>query len=889
MSKFRVRLITILSIAVLFVLSLSLAVGALPHAASVASAAPVTPAQIFDSDGAGSSVGASEGDETYVQFTFETGAVSHPHSAEVYYRRSLALKWFVADDEATGTLANPGKAQFFSMTFSFGEIAFEEFEIAFEGTEENITKDGKSTNTVVFRKSGEQLEAVLHDSYYDADAEEPEGLTKVTVDPAKDVTVTIDDTDCASGDFSLYLEQDGASSKVGTLTNIGGYYLQWRSSSSDGQTPITFRASFDEEAEDELSQTVLMKSLNCQSFRLNGDGRVVDNASPVLVFNEKIYSFRLGQRFNLDVNSSYVSLDVIDETVSTSRSYYMAKKEDNHYVKPNEEYSGEYLSLTTSTYFMPTEETPEDLAYVSIRFRLDDGESHLHKCPDCGYLYSDDKEEVPFASLPSSDTETETAWVCPGTKDDGSECHAAKSRFTTVNTYVYLTWYADESAVETVGSTTEDEGFDGYYVCPGCNKHYTVAEYAEFDENWTCPEVITPATDDKEEVLCGKTKSDLFLVDNSKFDYIKVDLEAQGPSYLGVTLNEDQKTNHTSDEAKQAEERYAELLTAEAEKVSAGRGAYLYLPSLRDLIGSDFADYRNLRFSICYRKPDSAIGSSASTSTSLRYNNLRVEVDRRGDYTFRIFAQDAAGNAMKYYNDDGQLVAVTTSNVWDIDGIPEFTCFIDYSGPVIEDSDTQTQGYRNTSYTIAGFDIVALDGYKTDYKLYRFDETAVEEKNLPENVYQYLVDSANAAKGDLSTFEGGWLLDYLEEIDPFNDEIGENDEKWDDTDNAYHWEPDSLTFLPQERGYYFVKVDVTDVELIGTTTSAYKVIWIRNQTDTIPGHSNWLTNNVTAVVMFSISLVLLILLVVVWVVKPSDKKVEEVDLDSLKGKKKNRK
>ena len=173
---------------------------------------------------------------------------------------------------------------------------------------------------------------------------------------------------------------------------------------------------------------------------------------------------------------------------------------------------------------------------------------------------------------------------------------------------------------------------------------------------------------------------------------------------------------------------YQKDLDIAAEKTSAGTGAYIYLPSLRNLIKSDYAGYRNLKFSIYYFKPSQSEGASASSQTSLNYNALKIEVTEKGIYKFRVLAQDSSNNAMQYYL-DGNLVNVTGSNIWDIEGIPEFSFTIDYKGPTIEDTEEQSLGYRNDTYKFGSFDVVALTGYQTEYKLYRYNSANATASN----------------------------------------------------------------------------------------------------------------------------------------------------------------
>ena len=130
----------------------------------------------------------------------------------------------------------------------------------------------------------------------------------------------------------------------------------------------------------------------------------------------------------------------------------------------------------------------------------------------------------------------------------------------------------------------------------------------------------------------------------------------------------------------------------------------------------------------------------------------------------------------------------------------------------------------------------------------------------------------------------------LREISVYQSDITEDDEaKWNRTDNDYHWDPDSsLSFIPQAVGFYVLKVVVEDGEYLTKPVAAYQVIEVRNPIDTIPGQSQWLQENVVSVILFAISGVLAIIVVVLFLIKPSEKNVEAVDIEKLKGKKKNK-
>ncbi len=790
MSKIKLRLITIVSLILLFALSLSLAIGFLPAGVS-ADAAAVAPTSVFWAGTGGTvdtnrpSQGADENETYYVRLNLADGGKAHFH-------RNLALKWFEsslpAEEEEEGGeaaaaaetaegLVDPGVAKFFHMSFSFPEVRFTTLTISFDSAEENITKDGKTTNALVFTNSEEDGFAVaVHDSY---DREGLKAEKKPLADKTAVFTLSIDDADCGIGEFNVYLASGEADPVlVGKFTNIGGYFLQYYSASATvPSTPITFEADLpDLPASDpasDVKQEVLLHDLNGQSLKVNESGRVEDDARPVLVLNEALYSLRLGKQFS----PSYQAIDVIRDSVQVERSYYFANEEEGvGYVKPNrkdvaEDEAHNYKKLAANDYITPPNDGSEsEVTHLSIRFLLKDQ-----------------------------------------TFDD---------------TYAYLSWYAakdpDVTVVEKLG-----EGENAY-------------------------------------------------------DYLVADLEAKGPVFTILTADEATKTNVPTDGEEHYNEvlgAYQDALTEAASAVSAGDGAYLYLPSLRNLITSKYADYRNLSFSIYYQKPQAAVGATASSATSLKYNNLRIEVDQDGDYKMRIVAQDAAGNAMEYYEENGDLpVKVTSSNVWKIEGIPEFTFTIRYDGPSIEDVKKPTDGFRDQTYTISDFDIVALEGYTKEYTLYYLDTDKAPEGGVPE--YGKLFDELDDYIPKFEEWEA------LTEIEPYNDEVSEDDEEWDLTFNDYEWDPDSkLSFRPQKSGFYLVKVVVSDGKIKNLKEEAWTVINITNPLDTIPGQSKWLQNNRLAIIFFSIAAVLLIAVILLFVIKPSEKGVEEVDLSKLKGKK----
>ena len=59
--------------------------------------------------------------------------------------------------------------------------------------------------------------------------------------------------------------------------------------------------------------------------------------------------------------------------------------------------------------------------------------------------------------------------------------------------------------------------------------------------------------------------------------------------------------------------------------------------------------------------------------------------------------------------------------------------------------------------------------------------------------------------------------------------------------------------------------------------AAYKVIKAEQKADVIKGETEWLKNNLVSVILFSIAAVMLVLIVILLLIKPSDETLEDVD------------
>lgn len=403
------------------------------------------------------------------------------------------------------------------------------------------------------------------------------------------------------------------------------------------------------------------------------------------------------------------------------------------------------------------------------------------------------------------------------------------------------------------------------------------------------------------------------VVNKDGVDYIVVDRNEDGATYNRIALDDENKVNVVDEKLAEEVEIYQELLNKAAEPVYAGSNSYINFPSVAWLI-DDNDGYRNLKFTVSYKTPSS---DSAKTSSSLSYNGLKLSVADEGMYEFKIFANDKTGNAMQYYL-DGELVSVTSSNVWDIEEIPSFTFEIKNQGLKMKDeTSTSTTNRKATedvgdTYSFSDLTVIGATNLGKAYSLYRIDETKANAIGLTESVltditYKSIRDALTAerfASVSKDEYLDLYLTVYAEllakkiggtvtasdvaacfvEIQEFDDRIDEelHSEEW-DKNNKYNWTSSAKSFTAVEEGKYVIMADYWEQELPSQRVAAYKVVVVESKVDSIEGEGNsWLKNNVVSVVLFSVAGLMLILIVILLLVKPSDETMEDIDKKAAK-------
>lgn len=388
-------------------------------------------------------------------------------------------------------------------------------------------------------------------------------------------------------------------------------------------------------------------------------------------------------------------------------------------------------------------------------------------------------------------------------------------------------------------------------------------------------------------------------------DYVQVYSNENeiSPYYTFNKRNDTEKT----DELDETNVAYQAFVTAledlqgtDGKGLTAGEGSYLYLPSMKNMI-SDNGGYSNLRFTISYKTTSN---NTARTSSNLASSSLKLELTQAGVYEFKIFAVDKAGNAMKYYNEEGELVDVTSSNVWDFDAIPTFSVNVINAGLKVEDESKKVETeVIYGKYDLPDFDIIGSSDANETYSIFYLDETVVggiTSNQLTSVSYDALVEKAAELKKNGATETGIELyklayatkvaeangnvtatkiLEALKEIQKYNDKINKEDhpDEWNvEYGNSYEWKESSKTFIPQKMGNYLVLACFTDPDIAAFDVGAYMIVEVEAEEDVIYGETDWLKNNIASVILFSIAGVMLILIIILLVVKPSDETLEEV-------------
>ena len=122
------------------------------------------------------------------------------------------------------------------------------------------------------------------------------------------------------------------------------------------------------------------------------------------------------------------------------------------------------------------------------------------------------------------------------------------------------------------------------------------------------------------------------------------------------------------------------------------------------------------------------------------------------------------------------------------------------------------------------------------------------------------------------------------EIKEYDDRITEENAKdeW-EAYNKYNWSVSSQSFTAAEEGIYVIIADYWEEELPVQRATAYKIVVVDSKIDSIKGTTlSWVKNNLVSVILFGVAGLMLIAIIVLLLIKPSDETMEDIDEKAAK-------
>jgi len=786
-------------------------------------------------------------DEFYTMFVLknETDAVN--------YRKNLAYNWFynsAVKQTTTGEgdserisyeedLENPVKAEgYLNMEIGFEKTDFEKFVIAFESQQYVQTKDEKSTNYVIFAPAETEGKLIVSVAHKSPDDEELEDIV-AKADELGEVTasrIKIALSNKQQGTYTLTIS-DAVNFFTSEFDNVGGYYAKYSSSSTTPVTPISLKALFkDGEGEDKGT----------------GDARMV------------LYTLN-GQDFRRGSYSKVTTADVAEKY----KEYYV-KSEDGsgiyRKVKNDEEYNAKldyykYNSNTTESGDHFTGGTINDTTPPVL-------------CLDKEISYVENGEELSFsytvldviASSPS--TTTSYFMLTDSQKENGD-------------------FKPDDISENSPYLKVKDS--DDQHMIPH-REHYlptaesgaTLPDIADFTAS-AAVKVNVKLTDTTStggtstHVLLDWYVKDNNLVKVNGNNYIAVATDKVGATF-GYTNTTDKKSDpkDTTWEAtvNAYKQKVAEAVTEQ--QLKAGSKNYFYLPSVESLFSDNITNYEGYNFAIYYNN-----GSNQS-STGKAYNKLSINLNKTGEYIFTVYAEDAAGNPMWYYDKDGERQEFETGDIWDMrsddeksDYLPWFSFRVGSAELTIEDPGEQSIAYVGKSYSVKAFEINGVSTKET-YKLYRFENALYFEENGKALTYSQFMED----KEKLFNENGSYFTEIYE-----LSSMDEDDEEY-ELYKDYAWSASGRSFTPQDNNALYLVVCTSEsTENFGQQATAYMGISASPKVRPLKGEDTWLRDNMASVILLCVAGASLIGIVLLIVIKPKEKEDVDIVVEEKKNKK----
>lgn len=795
--------------------------------------------------------------EYYSMFVFK----DKKGTDSVNYRKHLAYRWYEnsADEnleEGTTEASIEKHEGWFNMEIGFESYSFKKFIIAFESQQYTQTKDGKTTNYVIFYPNDDGVQVVISGNTDDAPEETAATLKgHITIAFSK----ALEGEKEIPGTYKVTVADKNGGSQDGKFENVGGTYAKYSSSSTTPVTPLSFKAEFDEEEEENDYARMILYRLNGQSFRIgtyskvkpDEDGIITDYADKY-----KTYYVLNGREYVRNTDPEQVE----------GKDYYEYKTNN---IQPED---GHYKGGTIN------DNAPPVICFTN-------GVTHIGVGKELPFDYQ--LIDV-LASSPSADT-----YYYMLTNEQVGKGDSFKADN-----------YADESLFRLVTDS------DNQYMEPHKN-HYTPkdSEIGIYDEeNFKVVAAVkvylklydtrTDNINQTTYVLLDWFVPDEKLVEVNGNKYIAVANDELGVTFAYTDTEQKISDPKTNQHWQDLVDAYQELVTEAAKDLKAGSKNYFYLPSFENIklkdgtTGSLFADnvtaYKDLSFNVYYNN-----GSNGNTSTQ-QSNTLSINLTKSGRYVFTIYATDKSSNPMYYYKQEGdesEKKTFTASNIWSMreskkdteyedtkDYLPWFRFTVEAAEIEIEDPGEREAAFVGTRYTSISFDVNAVS-IKREYELYRFDNDLYYNDNGEALKYDEFMER----KAELLENNPKWFTEI-----PAASTLTKGSDEYEEF-YKYGWNNSSPEFVPQDSNtFYVVKLIVTSTVDNIEPKTAYMGISASAKIRTLAGEDTWLEDNMTSIILLSIAGASLIGIVLLLVIKPKNRGDIDELFEADKSKKKNK-
>jgi hypothetical protein len=363
-----------------------------------------------------------------------------------------------------------------------------------------------------------------------------------------------------------------------------------------------------------------------------------------------------------------------------------------------------------------------------------------------------------------------------------------------------------------------------------------------------------------------------FLVGVDGTDYIAVATDKLGAAFSYSSYDETTSKwvsdPENSSAWSAAVESYKAAVSEAAKDLKAGSKNYFYLPSVESLLTDNSTSYQDLKFSIYYNNGTQQQSSNKSS------NELSINLTKAGKYIFTVYATDAAGNPMFYFDGDGKPVEFEAGDIWNMYDeeedsefagmkkyLPWFEFTVDYSEISIEEPDEQSTAYVDSSYTPDSFEINGVS-VKTVYSLYEFENGLwAEDHDGVALTYDEFI-----AQKDTLIVTGRKYFTKIRTTSELEEGTADYDKF-----NPYGWNGTSLSFTPQTaNAFYLIKCEASSYET-ATPVTKCMAIAAAPKVEALKGEDTWAQDNMTSIILLCIAGASLIGIILLLVIKPKNK------------------